>query len=196
MTREKTFLTKDEIKDILRQPNRQDLQGKRDYCILRFLILTGLRRSEICSLRFSNLRIDGTDVSLIVRGKGDKIREIPLEDLDFLESLQNYWNKANIAKTPDTPLFLTSGKHGKDKPHAITPRVIIDVVKKYAKLAKIERRISPHSLRHTFATWSLKDGGDLVAVQALMGHSSVRQTSTYLHTDAERKRAVIKKLTF
>lgn len=196
MTREKTFLTKDEIKDILRQPNRTKLEGKRDWLILRLLISTGLRRAEICNLKRGDLRNDGKDITLVVRGKGDKIREVEIEHLELLEGLPRYWNLLHIPHTPKTPFFFTLGKHGPDKPHPITPRVVAEVVKKHAKLAKINKRISPHSLRHTFATWGLKDGGDLVAVQALMGHASVRQTSTYLHTTAERKRKVIQKLTF
>lgn len=196
MTREKTFLTKDEIKDILRQPNRTNLEGKRDWLILRLLISTGMRRSEICNLKRGDLRNDGNDFSLVIRGKGDKIREVALDNLEVLESLPRYWNLLPIPHTPDAPFFLTLGKFGPDKGHKITPRVIAEVVKKYAKQAKINRRISPHSLRHTFATWSLVDGGDLIAVQGLLGHASVRQTSTYLHTTAERKRKVIERLTF
>lgn len=190
-----TFLNEQEIKDILRQPNRTTLQGKRDFAILLLMIETGIRRNELCNLKRDDLKIEGKKVWLYVYGKGGRQRKIPIKDLEFIESLQRYWEKAKIPNDPNEPMFKTLGRKGQSDIRPITWETIRWIVSKYIKLAKIQKDIHPHSLRHTFITHTLRKSGDLPAVQKLAGHRSIQSTQVYLHTDDERMEKAIEKLT-
>ena len=190
-----TYLNEDEIKDILRQPNRTTLQGKRDFAILLLMIETGIRRDELCKLKRDDLKIEGKKVWLYVWGKGGRQRKIPIKDLELIESLNKYWEKANIPNDPNEQMFKTLGRKGKSDIRPITWKAIMWLVEKYTKLAKIPKNIHPHSLRHTFITHTLRKSGDLPAVQALAGHRSISSTQVYLHTEEERMEKAIEKLT-
>ena len=190
-----TYLNEDEIKDILRQPNRTTLQGKRDFAILLLMIETGIRRDELCKLKRDDLKIEGKKVWLYVWGKGGRQRKIPIKDLELIESLNKYWEKANIPNDPNEQMFKTLGRKGKSDIRPITWKTIMWLVEKYTKLAKIPKNIHPHSLRHTFITHTLRKSGDLPAVQALAGHRSISSTQVYLHTEEERMEKAIEKLT-
>lgn len=189
-----TYLTEQEVKDILRQPNKMTLLGKRDFAILLLMIETGIRRNELCNLRREDLKVEGKKVWLYVWGKGGKQRKIPIKDLELIKSLQNYWERAGIINNPGEPMFLTIGKGGSKKAHSLGHEVVRGIIKKYAKLAKISKNIHPHSLRHSFITLTLRKSGDLVAVQALAGHRSIQSTQIYLHTEDERMEKAIEKL--
>jgi len=190
-----TYLTEQEIKDLLRQPNRAKLQGKRDFAILLLMLETGIRRNELCNLKRSDLKAEGKKVWLYVWGKGKRQRKIPIKDLELIEALQNYWDKACISDNPNEPMFKTLGRKGPNDIRPITWKTVRWLVKKYTKLAKINKNIHPHSLRHTFITHALRRSGDLPAVQALAGHRSIQSTQVYLHTEEERMERAIKKLT-
>lgn len=190
-----TYLTESEIKDILRQPNRTTLLGKRDFAILLLMIETGIRRSELCNLRRGDLHVEGKKIWLWVWGKGGRQRKIPIKDLELLEALTRYWEKAKIPNDDNEPMFRTVGKGGSKGSRPITWKTVRWLVEKYAKLAKIPKNIHPHSLRHTFITHALRKSGDLPAVQALAGHRNIRNTQVYLHTEDERMEKAIEKLT-
>jgi site-specific recombinase XerD len=190
-----SYLTESEIKDLLRQPNRASLQGKRDFAILLLMLETGIRRNELCNLRRGDLKVEGKKIWLYVWGKGSRQRKIPIKDLELIEALQSYWAKAKITEDPNEPMFKTLGKKGPGDVRPITWKTVRWLVEKYAKLAKIPKNIHPHSLRHTFITHTLRKSGDLAAVQALAGHSSIASTQAYLHTEEDRMERAIKKLT-
>ena len=190
-----TYLNENEIKDILRQPNRMTLQGKRDFAILLLMIETGIRRKELCGLKRDDLKIEGKKVWLYVWGKGGRQRKIPIKDLELIESLNKYWEKAKIPNDPNEAMFKTLGRRGQSDIRPITWKTIRWLVEKYTKLAKIPKNIHPHSLRHTFITHALRKSGDLPAVQALAGHRSISSTQVYLHTEEERMEKAIEKLT-
>lgn len=190
-----TYLSENEIKDILRQPNRSTLQGKRDFVILLMMIETGIRRNELCKLKRGDLKIEGKKIWLYVWGKGKRQRKIPIKDLEVIESLQKYWEKAKLKNDPAEPMFKTLGRKGAADIRPITWKTIRWIISKYAKLAKIQKNIHPHSLRHTFITHALRASGDLPAVQALAGHRSIQSTQVYLHTEDERMEKAIEKLT-
>lgn len=174
------FLTDPEVKALLRVPDRRTLQGKRDYAILKLLVNSGLRKAELCSLAIGDLQPYRNNIVLTVRGKGGKARRIALHP-EVLSALKEYWKAAGAEPDPERPLFSTLGKHG---PYGIKPltRVAVDhLVRRAAREALVRKRITPHSLRHTFATLMLDRGEGLRAVQGLMGHSSIRTTERYLH---------------
>ena len=187
-----TFLTEDEVAGILRQPNRTTLEGKRDYAILFLMIRTGLRRNEVCSLKREDFKTEKNRVWLYVFGKGGRERKIPIRNVELMEALGQYWKKAGISDFSTSPIFLTIGRKGVRDIRPITHKVIRGVVEKYSKLAKIQKRMHPHALRHTFITHALRKSGDLPAVQALAGHRSIASTQVYLHTEDDRMERAVK----
>lgn len=190
------FLTDQEIKDLLRQPDRQTFLGKRDFLILKLMILTGLRRAEICGLRRGDLMVSGDRAYLKILGKGQKVREIRIADPEVLSDLVDYFKKVGSLSNPEAPMFFTASQRGGHQIRQITPETIRRIVEKYVRLAKIPKRITPHSLRHTFLTQALKRGADLATVQGLAGHSNIQTTSRYLHTTQEDMDKAIERLRF
>lgn len=170
------------------------LLGKRDYAILLLMLQTGIRLSELCGLTRGDLRTEGKKVWLYVLGKGQRQRRIPIKDHELLTALAQYWKKAKIHTDANSPFFKTICWRGRDKCGAINQRSIKYLVPKYAELAKIQKHIHPHSLRHTFITHALRKSGDISAVQALAGHRSITSTQVYLHTEDDRMEMAIKKM--
>jgi len=189
-----SYLTEQEERDLLRQPNRTKLQGKRDYAVLLLDLRTGCRISELCNLKVSNLKTEGKKIWLYVYGKGKRERRIPIKDSEIIEALQSYWKKANYSDDPNEPMFKTLGRKGLNDIRPLTWKAARWLLKKYTKLAKIDKNIHFHSLRHTFLTRTLRTSGDLPAVQALAGHRSIQSTQVYLHTDEERMERAIESL--
>ena len=189
-----TFLTESEIKDILRQPDRRTFLGKRDFAILLLMLSTGIRRNELCSLNRDDLKVEGKKVWLYVWGKGGRQRRIPVKDLELLECLKEFVALTNPRNIPDKPLFVSESKQGGLGIRRVTWKMVRWLVEKYARQAKIPKKIHPHSLRHTFITHALRKSGDLPAVQKLAGHSDIKTTQIYLHTDEDRMEKVISSL--
>lgn len=152
------------------------------YTMLLTMYSAGLRRSELCRLKVAN--IDSQRMMLRVeRGKGDVDREVPLS-LKLLETLREYWRWMR----PKTYLFPgTADGWRADKP--ITSKVVWEAVHYAARRAGIEKRVSPHTLRHCFATHMLEDGADLRTIQVLMGHKDIEATTRYLHVSTKRLQA-------
>lgn len=191
----KEFLTADEAGNLLRQPNRRTLEGMRDFCILSLMIRTGIRRAELCDLKRKSIRTEGKKASLNVRGKGGKSRLIPLTDPDLLETLYRYFKKVDNLDWPEASMFFKLKTDAQGKLQGITWATVRYLVPKYVQLAGIQKRITPHSLRHTFLTLTLQAGADLATVRDLAGHSSTNVTSNYLHTTEERKEEAVARLT-
>lgn len=152
------------------------------YAMLLAMYSAGLRRSEVCRLKVSN--IDSQRMMLRVdRGKGDVDREVPLSQ-KLLETLRAYWRWMR----PKNYLFPgTANGWRADKP--ITSKVVWEAVQYAAKRAGIEKRVSPHTLRHCFATHMLEGGADLRTIQVLMGHKDIEATARYLHVSTKRLQA-------
>ena len=187
-------LTKEEAEAIIRQTHDPKKGNLRDFCILSLMLLTGLRRAEIASLRVGSFTPRGKTLWLMVFGKGEKYRKIPLKDLRLINSLGEYIKKMGNTGNKEAPLFLTRSKRGGRPIQAITPATIRRVVEKYSKLARIEKRVTSHTLRHTFLTRNLQNGATLATVKALAGHSNIQTTSRYLHTTEEEMEKAIEKL--
>jgi len=181
-----SFLTPEEVERLFAQPDLSKLQGIRDRAILELLFSSGLRVSELVGLDKDHVNLKRRE--FMVRGKGQKDRPI------FISEAAARWIEQYIDKRQDTvkPLFIRySGKKEVDRSgnyHRLTARSIQRMVKRYALLAGITKHVSPHTLRHSFATDLLMNGADLRSVQAMLGHSNIATTQIYTHvTDPHLK---------
>ena len=183
--RELDLITRDELERLLGAPQGTSLRALRDKAMLELLFSTGLRVSELVSLpRELNLKLD--DFS--VRGKGDKIRVVFLSS-EAKEAIKAYLDKRDDM---DDALFvqITSAlsKHQSRETLRLTSRSVERIVKQYAIKAGIARKVTPHVVRHSFATDLLRNGADLRSVQALLGHANIATTQVYTHvTDGHLK---------
>jgi site-specific recombinase XerD len=173
---------------LLEAPSKDSLEGKRDRAILELLFSTGLRVSELCALSIDD--VDLTRDEFPVRGKGDKVRVVFLSG-DAKAAIKDY---LVARKDMDDALFIRYGKKANvgDEPR-ITPRAVQRLLKKYAAKAGITRKVTPHVLRHSFATDLLSNGADLRSVQALLGHANISTTQIYTHVTDSHLREVHKK---
>lgn len=193
--KETEFLTEEEAQAILRVPDRRTMQGKRDYAIPLTLLTTGLRKAEICGLKVGDLKTYRNQAVIDVIGKGKRFRRIPFK-AETLLAIKDYLKVTGNGIEPTHPLFQTLGKHGPYQERGLTPKAVDCLIKSVARRALIQKRIHPHVMRHTFATTLLDNGNDLRTVQALMGHSHIRTTETYLHSTDDRKVEAIRSLQF
>lgn len=172
-------LTPEEVDALLAQPKIADPVGCRDLAILELLYATGMRVSELCSLRLNDL----SDTFAKVRGKGKKERIIPVGK-KAIEAVDRYLVQfRGEVKDESEPLFVSL----RGKPLSrITVWTRIQV---YARTAKIEKSISPHTLRHSFATHLLENGADLRLIQDMLGHEDIGTTDRYTHVTGKRLKA-------
>lgn len=181
------ILSLDEVEELIAAPDRTTPEGQRDHAMIELIYATGLRVSELvalnvrdCDLRAGWVRVDS--------GKGGKQRVVPIGDL-ARDAVEAYISdgRARLLRKKGGPgctptLFVSRRGHG------LTRQAFWKNLKRYAKLADIETEISPHKLRHSFATHLLERGADLRIVQALLGHSDVSTTQIYTHVAQERLR--------
>lgn len=194
------LISHEELERLMAAPQGDDIKTLRDRAMLELLFSTGLRVSELCSLTCDiNLKND----ELSVRGKGEKIRVVFLSPA-AKEALKKY-----LAKRTDMSeaLFVQYGKNagvvdsggGKnsgargEKSDALTPRSVERIIKHYAIKAGITRKVTPHVIRHSFATDLLRNGADLRSVQMLLGHANIGTTQIYTHITDKQLREVHKK---
>lgn len=183
------FLSVQEVDELLNQPNLGTLEGYRDKTMLETLYATGMRVSELVNVPVQN--IDLKMQYLIVLGKGSKERMLPLgrTALKYLERYLNVVRPQLLHGKPETvqELFVTSWGG------PMTRQRVNELIEEYAKSAGIAKRVTPHMLRHSFATHLLNNGTDLRVVQELLGHADISTTQIYTHLDVERLREVYDK---
>jgi len=190
------FLTIEEIQSLYRQCDKTTLIGLRDFVIISLMLHTGLRRHEVASLPRTALTAQNGGLVLYARTKGDRSKKVPIKDLELIEALAKYFKKTEHLGEPNGPLFWSLPKGRTKESHPISDETIRRVIERAVRFAKISKRITPHSLRHSFITQALHTGADIKTVQALAGHSNISTTSRYLHTTEERMEDAIKKLKF
>ncbi len=173
-------LSEKDIDLLLEAPEITDVLGFRDKSMLELLYATGLRVSELIGLKFDQVSFRQGFVR--VMGKGNKERLVPVGEL-AMEWLENYMQGARmdiLAERQSDFLFVTKRGSG------MTRQTFWHVIKRYAKKAGINKHLSPHTLRHAFATHLLNHGADLRVVQLLLGHSDLSTTQIYTHIAQER----------
>ncbi len=182
------LISANELKRLMSAPDVKTLEGKRDKAILELFFSTGLRISELTGLSIDD--VDLTRDEFSVRGKGDKVRVVFLSDT-AKDCIQEYLKNR---KDLDDALFVRYGRKANDGGELrLSPRAVQRLLKKYAAMAGITRKVTPHVLRHSFATDLLQNGADLRSVQALLGHANIATTQVYTHVTDKHLREVHKK---
>jgi site-specific recombinase XerD len=174
-----------ELERLMKAAEGPEEKALRDKAILELLFSTGLRVSELCSL---DSDIDLSRDELSVRGKGDKVRVVFISDA-AKEAVRAYLKSR---KDMHEALFVNNAP-GKKTNERLTPRSVERMIKIYATKAGITKKVTPHVLRHSFATDLLSNGADIRSVQALLGHASINTTQIYTHVTDAHLREVHKK---
>lgn len=182
------LITSTELRRLLDAPNGDDLKTLRDKAILELLFSTGLRVSELCSL---SRDVDFSADEFSVRGKGNKVRVVFISD-EARRAVNIYLKNR---KDMDDALFIKVGDESKkqQKSGALTRRSIERIVKHYAIKAGISKKVTPHVIRHCFATGLLSNGADIRSVQIMLGHANIGTTQIYTHVTDKHLRDVHKK---
>ncbi|MDX2481937.1 MAG: site-specific tyrosine recombinase XerD, partial [Desulfuromusa sp.] len=172
-------LTEEQVESLLAAPDTGTALGSRDKAMLELMYATGLRVSELVGLELSNINLNQGVVRVI--GKGQKERLVPIGD-EAHESLNAYLSgsRPELLQGVQTDyVFVTTRKSG------MTRQAFWYMVRRYAELCDVSRKLSPHMLRHSFATHLLNHGADLRVVQLLLGHSDLSTTQIYTHIARE-----------
>ena len=180
--RDLDLITADELNRLMKSPAGDAETALRDRAILELLFSTGLRVSELCGL---NADIDLTRDEFAVRGKGDKVRVVFLSP-SAKRAVGEYLKKRGDM---GEALFVSYGRAGKES-QRLTARSVERIVKQHAIKAGITRKVTPHIIRHSFATDLLEGGADLRSVQALLGHANIATTQIYTHVTDKHLREV------
>ncbi len=178
-------MSTDEVDSIIEVAGlKGGIEGARNRTIIEFLFSCGLRVSELCQLKFSDISIE--DKYLHIHGKGNKHRLVPISEsaISELEIYLSYPRNC-IQKGQEDFVFLS--KRGK----AISRNMVFLIIKEAVAAAGIDKSISPHSLRHSFATALLEGGANLQAIQMMLGHEDIATTEIYTHIEQSRLRSQI-----
>ena len=187
-----TFLHFDEVQKLLDQVDIQTEAGMRDRAILELLFSSGLRVSELVSLNKDH--VNTTRKEFTIRGKGNKDRPAFISDA-AAQRIEDY-----LMERTDSlpPLFISYSRNSGNPDNSgdyrrLTPRSIQRMINKYARLAGITKHVSPHTMRHSFATDLLMNGADIRSVQSMLGHQNISTTQVYTHVTDEHLRDIHQK---
>ena len=187
--RQVTFLHYDEVEDMLSAVPDDTESGLRDRAIIELLFSGGLRVSELIKLNRDSINLERKEI--VVRGKGQKDRPIFIS-----QAAADRVGEYLAARTDDLPaLFLNNSRNlntldASGNYRRLTPRSVQRIIEKYARAAGITKHVTPHTLRHSFATDLLMNGADIRSVQALLGHSNISTTQIYTHVTDPHLREV------
>jgi integrase/recombinase XerD len=180
-------LSVDDVRKLLSQPDGAKMLGARDQAMLELLYASGLRVSELVTLKTQQVNFQGN--YLTVKGKGAKVRAVPFGQW-AREKLSSYLNgvRPRLLKGKSSP-YLFTNRSGQ----ALSRQGFWKLIRRYALAAGIDKRVTPHTLRHSFATHLLEGGADLRSVQSMLGHADISTTQIYTHVDGARLKAVHQK---
>jgi site-specific recombinase XerD len=187
-----TFLYVDEINRVVEQIPLDTEDGLRDRAIFELLFSTGLRVSELVSLNRDNINLSRRE--FMVRGKGQKDRPVFISQAaadavqDYLDERKDSLPALFLNNSRNQPMVGTKGDYRR-----LTPRSIERIINKYVRMAGITKHVTPHTLRHSFATDLLTNGADLRSVQSLLGHSNISTTQIYTHVTDPQLREIHEK---
>ena len=177
-------LSADDVRKLLAQPDPQEPLGVRDQAMLELLYATGLRVSELIALQTSQINFQGN--FLTVKGKGSKVRAVPFGKwarqklLDYIQGTRPRLSKGRASA------FVFINRSGRP----LTRQGFWKLIRGHALAAGIEKRVTPHTLRHSFATHLLERGADLRSVQSMLGHADISTTQIYTHVNGARLKEV------
>lgn len=177
-----SFLTIQEMNAMINVPNLRTATGIRDRAILELLYATGMRVSELVGLKRVDLNLEAGFLKCL--GKGSKERIIPL-GREAKGAIERYFSKVRSADSKREEIFLGLKRTG-----TLSRQAVWQMIRHYAKQARIKKKISPHTFRHSFATHLLERGADLRVVQELLGHSDIVTTQIYTHVSRDRLKKV------
>ena len=180
-------LSGEDVRRLLNQPDGAETLGSRDQAMLELLYASGLRVSELVTLKIQQVNFQGN--YLTVKGKGAKVRAVPFGQW-ARDKLSSYLNgvRPRLLKGKSSP-YLFTNRSGQ----ALTRQGFWKLIRRYALAAGIDKRVTPHMLRHSFATHLLEGGADLRSVQTMLGHADISTTQIYTHVDGARLKAVHQK---
>lgn len=179
-------LTAGQVERFLRTPTPADVFWRRDRAILELLYATGCRASELSQLKMHDVHLD--EKYCLCHGKGDKERMVPLGE-QAVDAVRDYFETERprlVGKRQPPPAWVIISRGGR----RLRREAIWELVKKYSPRAGIPSSVTPHTLRHSFATHLLSGGADLRQVQEMLGHASITTTQRYTHVDAERLKRI------
>jgi integrase/recombinase XerD len=179
-----SFLTLEEVEQLLAAPDERHPEGIRDKAMLELLYATGLRVSELCGLGINDVQLGAG--YLVAKGKGSKERVVPVGSV-AVEKVQTYLagTRQSLLKQHESRALFVTRRGG-----PFTRMGFWKLLKRYALKAGIRKPLSPHKLRHSFATHLVERGADLRAVQAMLGHADLATTQIYTHVNSARLRTV------
>ena len=172
------FLSDEEITKMMDAPGeweKNEIRRVRDQAILHILYGSGLRVSEVCNLKLEDIQTDSNQFRVV--GKGRKLRAV------FMTKKALEYLRAWLEKRPSHSEFVFVALPSRKQDTGLSRNTIEDIVRHYAKLTGITKKVTPHTLRHSFATSLIKKGADIRSVQTLLGHSSITTTQIYTHVD-------------
>lgn len=175
------YLNYSDLNELLSLPNKTTNLGLRDLLIIELFYSTGIRLSELVNIKIKDINFNENKIKIL--GKGNKERYVYYGHV-CSDLIQEYLNIRHDITKKITD-YLIVGEQGE-----LTGRMVEYIIKKYIKKSDIKGKISPHTLRHTFATHLLNEGADIRSVQELLGHSNLKTTSIYTHISNERLRSV------
>ena len=178
-------LTVEEIDRLIESIDRSTKEGQRNRAILETLYSCGLRVSELCNLKLSDLYLNENFIK--VEGKGSKQRLVPISPRAVKEINLYFPDRNQMKIKPGFEDFLFISNFGKN----ISRIMVFHLIKELAEKADITKNISPHTFRHSFATHLLEGGANLRAIQSMLGHESIATTEIYTHIDRHRLRSEI-----
>ena len=177
-------LSGEDVRRLLNQPDGAKMLGARDRAMLELLYASGLRVSELVTLKTQQVNFQGN--YLTVKGKGAKVRAVPFGQW-ARDKLLSYLNdvRPRLLKGKSSP-YLFTNRSGQ----SLSRQGFWKLIRRYALTAGIDKRVTPHTLRHSFATHLLEGGADLRSVQTMLGHADISTTQIYTHVDGARLKAV------
>ncbi len=184
------ILTPEEQKQLLSVPNKRYPSGHRNKVLIEFILDTGLRRSEVSHLQWRHINLN-TGKLMVKNGKGGKDRVLWINE-DVLDGLREWRERQSTIV--ESPVYVFTSISKGTKGNKISERYLHDLIRRLARKAGIDKTISPHTLRHTFATDLYRESKNIRLVQKALGHSSIQTTQIYTHLVDDELESAMKAL--